>query len=350
MTQATCARTFRAYIAVIISLLGLVPLAAHAAKSDIVLLRNGNAITGEIKSLEFGALKYSTDSMGTVTIDWEDVVSVTTRQTLQVEVTDGSRYFGTLDSPEDRFAIRVVLQTRNVELPTEQIVRMTPIEADGGIIDRLDGSFSLGFTSEKSSEVTTLNSATDLRYRVRQYQLGLTANFSITDQPGKETSQRDNIGLSYQRFRSNRWFTDWFLNWEKNQELGINSRYLAGGGLGRYLVQNNRNQFSITGGINGTQESFVGEDESTSKLEGRIQFRYLHRNLSPEGRVSFTSNIYPLLGDLSKYRAETDLSLRREFIDDLFLDLTVYHSYTSDPPTGAAGTDYGVTTSVGYSW
>ena len=46
---------------------------AFAAKTDVVILVNGNAITGEIESLEFGSLKYSTDSMGSVFIDWDDV-------------------------------------------------------------------------------------------------------------------------------------------------------------------------------------------------------------------------------------------------------------------------------------
>ena len=64
---------------------------AIAAKSDVVTLINGNAVTGEIESLEFGVLKYSTDSMGTLTIDWEDIVSVTSDRHMQVELTDGRR-------------------------------------------------------------------------------------------------------------------------------------------------------------------------------------------------------------------------------------------------------------------
>ena len=56
----------------------------HAAKTDVVTLINGNAITGEIKVLDFGALRYITDSMGTVSIDWEDIVSVTSNQNLQM--------------------------------------------------------------------------------------------------------------------------------------------------------------------------------------------------------------------------------------------------------------------------
>lgn len=331
-------------------LFGALPLPAHGAKTDVVLLVNGNAITGEIKSLDFGALKYSTDSMGTVSIDWEDIVSITTRQTLQVEVTDGSRYFGTLNSVDDRFHIKVMTASREVTLTTAEIVRMTPIDAEESFLSRLDGSFSFGFTTEKASEVTTLNLATDVQYRTLQYLVGLTANASITNQPSEPTSQRSTIGLNLQRFRSNRWFTDWFVNWETNQQLGIENRYIAGGGLGRYLVQNNTNQFSLAAGVNATYEAFVDQSDSSTEAEGRIQVRYLHRRIIPEAHISLTTNYYPLLSNLSRYRSETDLSFRREFIEDLFFDVTLYHSYLSDPPDGSENRDYGITTSLGYSW
>ena len=41
---------------------------AHADRTNVVVLVNGNAVTGEVKSLDFGALKYKTDSMGTLLI------------------------------------------------------------------------------------------------------------------------------------------------------------------------------------------------------------------------------------------------------------------------------------------
>ena len=44
----------------------------HAApKTDVVILVNGDRITGEVKALEKGILSYSTDSIGTISIEWE---------------------------------------------------------------------------------------------------------------------------------------------------------------------------------------------------------------------------------------------------------------------------------------
>jgi len=334
----------------------MLPIVAMAAntKTDTVLLVNGNAITGEIKSLDFGLLSYSTCSLGTVSIDWEDIVSITTKQTLQVEVTDGTFYFGRLDSADNRFEIKVRTLSHDVNLSTARIIKMTPIDAEESFWQRLDGSFSLGFDTEKSSQVTTLRTALALQYRRQKYLVGLNSTVNITDQPGADeihqTRSRSIIGGNYQRFRGNRWFTDWFSSWETHDELGINSRYSAGGALGRYMIQTNRHQLSTTAGLNGIRTEFIGDDQSTRALEGRFQIRYLFRNLRPNRHITFTSNIFPLLEDLSQIRAETDLILRHEIVKDMFFDVTLSHSYSSNPPTGAEKEDYTVTTSLGYSW
>jgi len=328
---------------------------AYAEKTDIVVLKNGNAVTGEVKSLDFGSLRYSTDSMGTVNIDWEDVVNVTTTQNLQIEVTDGHRYYGYLTAPEERQTIRLKTPSTVFDFQMSEVVRITPIETSDTFWQRLDGSFSFGLQTTKSTEITTSSVSGDVSYRAREYLLGLRLTSNITDQPsdgdpGSGTSARQTLQFNYQRFKKNRWFTDWFTSWEKNDELGIESRLSLGGALGRYLVQTNKNQFSLTLGVQAAREKFTTDDEETTTPEGRLEIRYLRRKLIPETSITFTSKVYPSLEDFSSYRAEVDLSLRREFVDDLFLDLTVGYSYLSEPPTDAQSADYVVTTSLGYSF
>jgi putative salt-induced outer membrane protein YdiY len=323
---------------------------AHAAKTDTVVLVNGNAITGELKALEFGELRYSTDSMGTVGIDWEDIVSVTSDQDLQVELVDGTRYFGELLQTEEEFHIRIRTKSQEHVVASHQIVRITPIETSEKFLERLDGSFSFGVQTQKSNGVTTSNLAADVSYRTRQYLVGLRMNSSVTNQADLPASSRQGVSTNYQRFRKNRWFTDWFTSWERNDELGIASRLSAGGALGRYVTQTNKSQLSITAGVQGSRSDFVGADPGTTEAEGRFELRFLHRKLLPETSLTFTSTVYPLLKDLKTYRAESDLSLKREVYDDLFLDLTVGYSYSSNPPEGGEKSDYVATTSIGYSF
>ena len=46
-------------------------------KSDVVMLRNGDRLSGDIVSLEFGILTLKTDNMSTLSIEWPAVRSVT---------------------------------------------------------------------------------------------------------------------------------------------------------------------------------------------------------------------------------------------------------------------------------
>ncbi len=321
-----------------------------AAKTDVVLLVNGDTITGQVKSLDFGSLRYSTDSMGTVNIEWEDVATINSDQKLQVEIISGERYFGSLVATENQHQITVITRVGRVEIENSDVTRITPIETDSGFVERLDGAISLGMSAQKGSEVSTLNLASNAQYRTRTYLLGLDVNATVTDQPSEATSSRYNVGVNHQRFRSNRWFNEWLASWERNDELGILSRFQVGAAFGRYLVQTNRNQFSIKGGLVESRETYVGDTESETKTEGLLELRYLHRRLAPEASASLVSTIYPTLNDFSTFRAETDLTFRREFIDDLFFDFSIYHSYLSEPPPDSASTDYGVTTSLGYSF
>jgi putative salt-induced outer membrane protein YdiY len=328
----------------------LLALPALAAKTDVVRLVNGDDVTGEVKELDFGTLSYGTDSMGTVKIDWEDVVTVTSNQSLQVELDDGRRYFGSLVEPDGEHQLQIRTGGGDVSFATQQIVRITPIDNEVSFLERLDGSASLGFQSQKSNDTRTSNVAVDVSYRELKYLVGLRLNSTVTDQSDQEATARQSLALNLQRFRANRWFADWFAGWERNDELGIEARVSAGVAWGRYIVQNNRNLFSVTAGAQLARERYYGQDPNDTVAEGRIEIRYLHRNLDPERSFTITSTVYPLLSDFSNYRAETDLSFKQEFLEDFYLELSIGQSYLSSPPSGGAKSDYAVTTSLGYDF
>jgi len=333
-----------------ILLLGFFLAPAMAEKTDVVVLVNGNAVTGEVKSLEFGVLRYSTDSMGTVSIDWEDIVSVSSQHYHQVELPDGTRYYGQLVPTSDPHVVRIVTASDEYVVEASQIVRITPIESNASFVERLEGSFSFGVQTQKASGITTSNLAGDVSYRERKYLLGLRISSAVTDQDVEPTSARQSVSINYQRFRGNRWFTDWFTGAERNDELGIALRTSAGGALGRYAIQTNKNQLSLSAGIQGAWTEFTGNSDRSEDGEGKVEVRYQHRNVSPETSFRITATYYPLLEDFSQYRAESDMSLRREVWEDFFLELSLGYSYLSDPQDGAENSDYTATTSFGYSW
>jgi hypothetical protein len=71
---------------------------AEAQKADTVWIRNGDRITGEVKSLTRALLKYSTDDLGTIYIEWDKIDRISTRTTLEIQLSSGLKYYGPLGS------------------------------------------------------------------------------------------------------------------------------------------------------------------------------------------------------------------------------------------------------------
>ena len=59
------------FFTILLQLMSIPALARD--KTDVVILKNGDRVTGEIKSLDRGKMSLSTDHMGTIQIEWEEV-------------------------------------------------------------------------------------------------------------------------------------------------------------------------------------------------------------------------------------------------------------------------------------
>ena len=64
---------------------------AKAVKTDMVVLKNGDRITGDIKELKKGKLKYSTDDISTIYIEWENISEIYSPSTFEFLTTTGDK-------------------------------------------------------------------------------------------------------------------------------------------------------------------------------------------------------------------------------------------------------------------
>jgi hypothetical protein len=64
------------------------------AKTDLVILENGDSIHGEIKSLERGILTLKTDWMGTIQVEWIHIQEIRSDFSFEVVLSDGQKSLG----------------------------------------------------------------------------------------------------------------------------------------------------------------------------------------------------------------------------------------------------------------
>src|SRR6185437_10963579 len=75
-----------------------VPLVARD-KTDVLVMKNGDRMSCEVKGLDAGILQVSFDYIdGTTSVDWSKVARVESKQLFVVKTEDGSVHTGTLNT------------------------------------------------------------------------------------------------------------------------------------------------------------------------------------------------------------------------------------------------------------
>jgi len=328
---------------------------ALADKTDVIELRNGDRVTCEIKNLERGRLKVSTDSMGTVYIEWKDILRVSSKELYVVEMQDGRRLEGTLAETDAEG--QLLLRARDKGDGEEQLVGMDkvvwldPLKLDEHLVRRWDGSVSAGFDATKANSDTSLSASFDARRRAEDFLLSFNGSVYSRSQDGVDDSLRANFNGTYRGLLEDRWYWAALGSFERNDELDLDLRSLAGAGYGRFLVQTGRTLWSVTGGLAVVNEQLAGDEEAQTSAEAFFNTEYEFFTYdTPKTTLTTSLTIFPSLTESGRVRGSLDFALRRELITDLFVELSVYDTYDSDPPPDAENNDWGIVTSLGYTF
>jgi len=323
--------------------------AAAAAKVDVVVLKNGSRIVGEIKQMAKSRLELGTDDMGTLQIEWDNIKEITAPEYFEIEHMNGGLYFGALAPSSNAGQLAIVADWGTDQLPLREIVRVQLVKS--GFWEKFKGSLDAGAGYTSATELLQLDFDAELRYTRPRFEAFAQADAVITQQPEADDTQRSSLTLGYARIFPNRHriFTQGVL--EQNRELGFDLRSSMLGGWAYALARDRRNQLVGGAGLSLNREKPV-EGESTTNLEGVVGFDYANFAYDfPNTDIQLHLFSYFGLSQWGRFRLEANASLKRELFSDFYFGLKGYESYDSEPPTaGAQKNDWGLSLSLGYSF
>ena len=325
------------------------PAVLFAQKTDVVILRNGDRLTGKIKKLERGKLKYDTDDMSNVYIEWDKIQSLTTKNTLEVELRTGEKYYGALQQATKAGTMEVVTPADTTVLDLASVVRMALLEAT--FWDRLKGYLDLGFSFTKANQKRELTLGAELRLRTRIRYIKMDFSSYINSQEEVESTTRTTLGVLFQRFLPNKWLALADGRIQQNEELDLEYRTLLEGGFGRHVIQTNTLELTLAVGVQVNKEKFGSEETATNNVEGLLSVQLLvFRFDDPEIDITITQSIYPSLSSTGRVRMEFRGRVRYELVKDLFFNVSLFDAFDNRPPSeDTPKNDFGVTTSLSWS-
>jgi hypothetical protein len=337
----------QALVSVLLALSGS-PLLA-APKTDVVVLRNGDRLTGEVDQLERGKLTFKTDDEGTLEIEWDKIASVSAGARFDVDDLEGQRYVGSLGPGDSAGQMRVTSGDASVDVRLADVIRVRRIRST--LWQRLDGSLDAGASYTSASELFTLDVAGTVGTERPGYEVGIDGSSTLTTQPGVEDTRRSILTLGYRRRFPHRWLALASGQLEQNRELGFDLRSSAGAGGGRYLVLRPRDRLLAGAGLSLNHEKPVeGEGNTNVELVAMLAYDRFSYDF-PKVDLSLAAMGYASLSDSGRWRLELDARLKRELVRNFYASLRGYESYDSRPATAAAAqNDYGATFSLGLSF
>jgi putative salt-induced outer membrane protein YdiY len=320
------------------------------ADDDRVIFNNGDRLTGEVRSLEKGLLRFKTGAAGTVRIEWDEVAYVTSTQNIQVETEEGLRFLGSLGRSAEPAMVTIETAAGNFEIEAERVVGMEPIQET--VVGRFDGDVMAGYDFTKATDLKQFNLSLDMQYRTEFRIFSLESNASSSDSGTADSSQRHNVNFTYRRLRENRWIYSGLAKIERNDQLGIDMRTSVGAGIGRILQHTNSVNLLLEGGVITNRENISSGLDTENNWEAYASLRWdWFRYDLPELDLSSSMMVFPNLSDSGRVRTEFEIDFRWEFIDDFFWSLSYWNSRDNRPTDPSASEiDYGVNTSLGWDF
>jgi hypothetical protein len=337
-----------------LALLLSLPLCAQESK-DMIVMKNGDKFTCEIKGLRAGVLSVKLSYVdGAIAVQWSQIAHLASNRLFLVQTASGAVYTGKLstmgvsDDPPIRIQVAAAPK-REVEVAQRQIVTLS--QTAEGFWHRFDGAINTGILYSKGNESIQFNLGSQVAYQRERWSSQGSFNSTFASSSGSDLSTRNQIDLNNLRLlRWNNWFYAGSTSFLQSSVQQIDLQTTLGGGVGRYTKRSNRASIYVLGGFawqntaykqhtpdQGTQNTAVGFVSTQIKA-----FEFKKTN------VDLTATVLPAISELGRVHFNTNAAYYIKVVSDLSWNFSFYGSWDSRPPATLRGSDYG--TSSGLSW
>ncbi len=321
---------------------------------DVVVLKNGDRLTGEIKGLQRGELKFKADYMAeAVRLDWSKIERLESKSAFLILLINGQRYTGSLrvgsvsGLAEGNFSIGA--ENDNVKVRHTDVLRITPVETS--FLRQLEGSIDLGFSFTSGNDQYQAQLLATTTYRRRSDAFTASIDSAFSGQPKGSSSARRQFTFEYTKQLTPKYYVGGLLDFLTSDQQSLDLRTTVGGLLGRNLVQREQTRLSVFAGVVATREKYSVTTNQTRTVNADaitgvdfLTFRFTTTDI----RSRFV--LYPSLTTPGRMRMQATSDLRIKVAKDLYWGFHLYENFDSKPPVSAEKNDLGVSTSLGWKF
>jgi hypothetical protein len=324
-------------------------------KTDLIVMKNGDRMTCEIKRLASGVLYVSFDYIdGTTSVDWSKVARLESKQLFLVKTEDGTVYSGTLKTPETLAGRPVQIQV--VEAPEQEAVidrsRIVQVTATSDKFwQRFNGEIGLGLIYSKANQSTQYSLSSETAYVQERWAAEAAWDSDLTTSTGANVATRNHISVTVRRLLPrNHWFYAGLGDFLQSSTQGITLQSSFGGGIGRYLTNTNLASVAVFAGAAYQNTDYTRTAFSPGNQNVAAALVYAEAKLFKFSKTNLdvTGVAFPAISDPGRLRFNTKASYYIKLFRNLKWNISFYGNWDNQPLPGFSGSDYG--TSSGLTW
>ena len=330
-----------------------------AANADVIVLKNGDRITGSIVKKDGASLTIKSDLFGVITAPWDKVDTVRAEEQLHVATKDGKTLQGMLAL--DNGGLAVVSGAGRTEIPVAEVSAVRNADEQRAYERLLNpgwgelwtGSGTLGWAGSKGNAQTlTFTVGANAQRATRTDKTVVYFNSikasALANGKNSNTAQAVRGGLAYDHNLNPKLFLNTFNDYEYDRFQNLDLRFVLGGGLGYHAFKTDRTILDVLAGADYNHSTF-NTPATKQSGEGYFGDDYT-RKLGKSASVNQTARMFYDLNNLGAYRVNFDAGTSVRLTRWLNWNVSLSDRYLTPPAFGRKANDILYTTGLGFTF
>ena len=331
--------------------------APTACYADEVVMINGDRITGTVVRKEGDELIFKTSYAGDLKIAWSKVLRVTAESRMSVVLSDQSTVNARMigrpppEPPSEAADTEPRLEVATPAPPPTELIAYINAGPGFDVLGvRWKGRINVGARGARgNTETEDLHIDGEAVARRAKDRYTITGTLDRGKDRDVVTKQNSRLSGKYDLFLQPTWYGYGLLTIEEDRFRDIDLRTTVGAGIGHQLIETERVNMSIEGGLNHVRANFsVAPDESYPAA--RWALKYERRLFDADVQFFHAHELLTDITDSERSFFRSQTGLRVPLLQRLLATAQLNADFDNKPAPGKTKSDRTYLFTLGYQW
>jgi putative salt-induced outer membrane protein YdiY len=314
----------------------------QTAYADVLVLKNGDRITGEIKRIWDSEITIEPEYSDEFKVDVPAVDHIESERQFEIELGDGTSLVAQLDGADASGNQIVKSGDETVAVPLAELFELDEPAKEFDWESNVEFSAAVNSGNTDSSN-TKLKADMTVEFPDHRHIGEVT--FLKEELAGVTTQDQDLFKYNYNWLFRDPWFFSATLSFERDPIIELHQRFILSAGIGRDIWNTPRRVLSIQLGA-GAQSEEIGL-LTTENGVATWTLRYRQDFLSDDLELYHNNSIASNISGRTNTSYKTTTGLRFEVTDLLYANFSIDYDYETHPVGTAVSEDIAVLVGVG---